>query len=854
MSDEIKALATNMVERKKSGADPYILFLGAGASISSGASSMMQIVDDVLKSQDSKQFDELQVKIRESASINFEFGELTKKEFNKIKRNLFYKIWRRLDHESRSAILKKHLGKDVTPSKGYSDLVHLIKLGYIKMILSTNLDNLLEVSLRNEDLYLPSDYTLITNGKDRSEVVVEQLKSSSGHFKLIKLHGTLESSGSYAFTPEEVFDFEKTIKPHLSQIINRSLIVIGHSMQDRDIDILFDGEGKEIHFVRPTPPEMESSIDNILKVRRKGSIIKGDDGEFDTFFRKLRLYVEKASKEMSTLSSIRSIEGFLRSIGYDPELDVLRSPFKNLPTLYVKPTEYKDIRSKLEREHVVFIISEPHLGKTYTALYILWEYYQKGYETLHIRHDRLVTLLTQHNDDMKKLLLSLFTSENELRIIHFDDPFGETMKRRTDDAFAKELDTFLDLARGYEHLRIIVTSRLNIYTDAMALAPNRTKVKKLEKYIQVHTSYDRDILLDILHRYIRLYKPLWAGDKKIIATLNDQLPDMLPAPHNIEFFVRTSESLDSLEDVLHHVEKSKEMIKALGTWMSSLPCEEQFFLTWLEICSTTSILFPDTSASKMDFESAYKETLMYLFKRNYIEGISTSPFSRAKDKFDIILLENRDTDAETSKFDFVHPSYHEAFWYAIQNELPLYRKWELIKEYIGELLKNIKNKVDIVQLRMIERCGSTNRDMNQLLLLSAESADIKEQLIALDHMLDHPEKFLQCPQFSLCVDSVISSDIILNSTLKDKFLCMIDNCFDKLPPDILKTLPSFTSDSEPEIRLKTEKILLKYFDKIPDSIKQSEAIQTWMTTKNLGKIVQPLTYNRLQSLKDTKTG
>lgn len=52
MSDTIKALATNMVARKRSEVDPYIPFLGAGASISSGCSSMMQIVDGVLQSHD----------------------------------------------------------------------------------------------------------------------------------------------------------------------------------------------------------------------------------------------------------------------------------------------------------------------------------------------------------------------------------------------------------------------------------------------------------------------------------------------------------------------------------------------------------------------------------------------------------------------------------------------------------------------------------------------------------------------------------------------------------------------------------------------------------------------------------
>jgi hypothetical protein len=824
MSDAIKGLAENMVLRKQSETGPYILFLGAGASISSGCSNMMQIVDDVLQSRDSTQFNEWQRKIEAAASVNTEYGELLKESIGQQKRKQFYEIWSRLDRDSQYSILRRHLWEGKSPSDGYSDLAHLIEKGYFKIILSTNLDNLLEKALNNAGWYQPDNFIVIANGKDRPEEVREQLESSRAPFKLVKLHGTLESPGSYAFTPEEVFDFENTIKPSLSRIINQSLIVTGHSMQDRDIDILFDEEGKEIHYVNPTPPEPESRIDTILKVRRQGSVIEGDDGNFDNFFRKLRSYVEGISEETSSRVSIPSIEGFLRSIGYDHELEVPRSRFRSLPTLYVKPTEYNDISSKLEREHVVFIIGEPHLGKTYTAFHLLWEYYQKGYEILHIRHDRLVTLLHQHEGDMKKLLLDLFTSEKGLpRIIHFDDPFGETMERRT-DVFARELDTFLDLVHEYEHLRVIVTTRLNIFRESMAEVHDRKKVEELEKDIRVHTSYSRDILLDILHRYTHFYNPLWATDKKIIAALDEQLPDLLPAPHNIEFFVRTSERLTSLEEVLRHVERSKEMIRALGEWMASLSDHEQLFLIWLEVCSTTSILFPASPASKVDFESAYLETLAYMFKRKYIAGIPTSPLSRTRDKFDMILLESRDKGSEAVQYDFVHPSYHEAFWYAIQRELQLHKWWELLKENVGEILKDFENKVDLVQLRMIERYGIINRDLDQLLLLSAESDDVNEQLIALEHMVERLKQFVDLPQFSYCARSVIKSE---DSKHRFTFLGLVEKNIDQLPLDVLNAVPSLLFDKERKIRLIAEKIILKYFDTLPESAKQCEMVRTW---------------------------
>ena len=832
MPDSIKALATNMVERKRSGTEPYIIFLGAGASISSGCSSMMQIVDDVLQSRDSTQFKNWQNKIEEAALVNVEYGELLKQQIDKQKRERFFEIWNRLDGDSKYSILRLHLWENKSPSDGYIDLAHLIKMGYIKMVLSTNLDNLLENALNNAGWYQPNDFIPIVNGKDMPEAVVEQIESSHALFKLVKLHGSLESQGSYAFTPEEVFDFEKTIKPSLFRIINQSLIILGHSMQDRDIDMLFDDEGKEIHFVKPTRPETENRIDTILKVRSQGSIIDGDSGKFDNFFRKLRFYIEKESDETKIQSIVQPIEGFLRSIGYEHELKVPHSRFRNLPDLYVKPTEYDDICSKLEEQHVVFIIGEPHLGKTYTALYLLWDYYQKDYETLHIRHDRLVSLLHQHDGEMKKLLQDLFASENGLpRVIHFDDPFGETMERRT-DAFAKELDNFLDLARGYEHLRVIVTTRLNIFRESMAEVNDRIKIEELEKDLRVHTSYRRDILLDILHRYTHFYNPLWASDEKIIAALDEQLPDLLPAPHNVEFFVRTSEKLTSLEDVLNHVEKSKEMIKALGDWMASLPDHQQLFLMWLEVCSTASILFPDTPASKMDFESAYMETLAYMFKNKHIAGIPINPFSRAKDKFNMILLERQDKESGLVRSDFVHPSYHEAFWYTIHKPT-MHRWWELLNGKVGEILKDLENKVDLVQLRMIERYGTINRNLNQLLLQSATSNDENEQLIALEHMLDRTEQFANLPQFTHCVNSIITSK---DCNHRYDFLKVVDKYFEKLPLDIWIAISPFLFDDERMVRKKAEETIIKRFDNLPKSVQQCETIQLW---KMLDSLLNP---------------
>jgi hypothetical protein len=833
MTDQIRALAASIAQRKSAGVEPFVLLIGAGASISSGCSPTARLADDVLQSYERTRFEEWEASVQAAAALSPDFGELKSREVARHKLDAFYERWARLDHDTKFSILNRHLLQGAAPSEGYKDLAHLVAAGYFGLALSTNLDNLLERALGDAGRREPEHFVVSVNGRDKPEEVRQQLESARQPFKLVKLHGTLASPGSYAFTPDEIFRFEEAIRPELARYLNRGLLVVGHSFQDRDIDVLFEKEGGEIHFVNPAPPEPGSRIDSVLKVRGYGSVISGDEAKFDDFFRELRAHLEagRGGGAAAAADSAPSIEGFLKSIGYEHELKAPRSRFKNLPALYVRPTEYDSIRRKLEREHVVFIIGEPHLGKTYTAFHLLWEYYREGYEPLHIRHDRLVALLHQHEDDLKKLLAQVFVGEGNVpRVVHFDDPFGETMERRTErtNVFARELETFLKLARDYEHVRVVVTTRLNIFREAVGETRGDAKLTELEKSIRVHTSYKPETLLDILHRYTNFYRPRWASDADIVAALDEQLPGLLPAPHNIEFFVRTSESLTTLDEVLRHVEESKEMVKALADWMGYLPPPEQVFLLLVEIAASAATLFPGTPAASMDVEAAYMETLAYLFKRKHLPGIPTASFEKARAKFDQILVERRDDD--TARLDFVHPSYHEAFWHAIRRHAALAHWWELMQTDVADIFKDFSNKPDLVQLRMIERYGTIDRDLDRLLLISADSDDPEEQIIAFERMLERPDNFATLPQFSRCLASITSTD---NERVKLRFLKLVQEQLDQLPFAVIDAVPSLLFDKHRRVRTVAEEITWRHLRDEHSSVKNNERLRIWELLSSL---------------------
>lgn len=254
MSDKIRALAATMAARKNSGVEPFVLLIGAGASIGSGCSSMARLVDDVLQKYDRTRFDLWRKEIEGAAEISPEYGELKGKSVAGQKAERFNEIWDNLDHGSRYSILREHLWEGKSPSQGYVDLAHLIAAGYFKLALSTNLDNLLEKALAAEGWHEPDNFVVAVNGKDKTEELRFQLASTHAPFKLIKLHGSLSSPVSYAFTPEEIYTFEDTIKPDVARHLNQALVVVGHSMQDRDIDVLFEKEAARYTSSTRRPP------------------------------------------------------------------------------------------------------------------------------------------------------------------------------------------------------------------------------------------------------------------------------------------------------------------------------------------------------------------------------------------------------------------------------------------------------------------------------------------------------------------------------------------------------------------------------------------------------------------------
>jgi S1-C subfamily serine protease len=259
----IADLVERMQAKRESGSHPYVLVLGAGASVSSGTSLNRAVVERVVGSDDLQAFDT---------------------------------YLERCSDEERFAILRD-LVEGAFPSLGYQCLAELISAGYFDVILSTNFDPLLEDAIAGQHMRR-RDYVFLVHGVMQPDFIATHLDNRIPRVKILKLHGDLFYRKFY-YTGEEIEAFPRLIRRVLETYLNqRDLLIVGHGMRDRDINRCLKAKGGAIWYVGPQPPSGE--IAQFMQARRSEyNFIAGDEGAFDAFFIQLRAALLGGTAEAS---------------------------------------------------------------------------------------------------------------------------------------------------------------------------------------------------------------------------------------------------------------------------------------------------------------------------------------------------------------------------------------------------------------------------------------------------------------------------------------------------------------------------------------------------------------------------
>ncbi|MBE9592257.1 MAG: hypothetical protein IMF19_02145, partial [Proteobacteria bacterium] len=85
--------------------------------------------------------------------------------------------------------------------------------------------------------------------------------------------------------------------------------------------------------------------------------------------------------------------------------------------VYVPPLEYEGMAETLKEKRIVFITGTPEYGKTYTAVRLMWEYYNKGYEPGWIKGGEATERI-----EVRAKLEDIRVELKPRHIVYFEDP------------------------------------------------------------------------------------------------------------------------------------------------------------------------------------------------------------------------------------------------------------------------------------------------------------------------------------------------------------------------------------------------------------------------------------------------
>ena len=600
----------------------YCLFLRAGASIESGAKDANTIAYAILK-------EIYEAMTGSSLSLT---NQREKRKFDEWveERRSFSKILEEFaGNRSRRDIIAKYVAK-ATPSPGYKKLALLVKNGFFRGAFTTNFDNLLEKALQSQGLVINSDFEVLILGKDNEKVIHSKiqdlLRNKNQTFLILKLHGDLHYPSTLRVAESETTRFSTKLSRYLSDCINElGFIFIGYGGRDPDV-LKVLGKTRRVSYPHWWISKRKVSNKNVLEfLERTGSQnnILWDQYEFGPgVFDDLFISLHKALVGPS-------ISDFLEQIG-KPKSEW----YSRIDRIFVQPNEFEDILRVLEKDKIVFLVGDPEIGKTYTAVRLLWEYYVKGYKPKWHLGEELVQRMT-----VRQRMVDPSKIEN-LSIIYFEDPFGkatfedhEDLRRQIGNMFAKVKDI---------NARVIITSREEVFKNFQDRILSQSDLQKLVIEMTLKLSYDSGKKMEMLTRWATAFDCRWLKIDQLKRTIIEKAGDKLQTPLSIRDFAFASKKCVDLNELMNLMaDKSKETPRAFAEEIKNMERERVLFLL---------VVFVLRRLEPKVVEGAYNRLC-----KKFGLNLEANPFSHLKRWFRNKVVPSR----YGRGYEFTHASYME---------------------------------------------------------------------------------------------------------------------------------------------------------------------------------------------------
>lgn len=338
--------------------------------------------------------------------------------------------------------------------------------------------------------------------------------------------------------------------------------------------------------------------------------------------------------------------------------------YRRIDRIFVPPSDYLNILQLLEKNKVVFLVGDPEIGKTYTAVRILWEYYCKGYQPVWHPGAEL-----QERLESRKLISDAAVNNNS--ITYFEDPFGKIKFEDRED-LRQTIGSFLSSIQKLD-ARVIVTSREEVFKKFEREKLSQSDLRSLSVEMRLmKPSYDRAQMETILINWATEFSCKWLQNVDLKALIVQMATARISTPLGIKDFALASKDVDELKIIdLLIKEKSKEVKEAFAEEIAKMEKEKMLFLSlayilYIEPAEIASIYENICEKFGLDFE--------------------TSPFSSLQNQFIFKIKASR----EDAKFEFTHSSY----------EAGLVSSWNRteVKPFILKIMHElIENKQPVVR-------------------------------------------------------------------------------------------------------------------------------------------------------------
>lgn len=308
----------------------------------------------------------------------------------------------------------------------------------------------------------------------------------------------------------------------------------------------------------------------------------------------------------------------------------------------LRPNNFSIIKDILNENNIVFIVGDPEIGKTYTAIKLLLDHYKEGYDPIYVRDEREQFRIICEKDKL------------DGRAIYLEDPWGKTTFKAIEETF-REIGNLAREVKMY-NTRIIISSRTQVFEELNKNKETSEDLMKYKQELRVNLAYDAANLQEILKRYIYVLEPKWSGIFDLEQIAFSAAGSILRTPMSIRQFVNNTRNAEDATSIKEGLVKASEDTKIAF----AREIKEMFGKG-----SYDSIVFLSLVYIQVNINYAmkyYTEIISELKKLGY-DSIRAKDFSGLLEDF-----KDKEIGVAFDMLNFIHPSYEDAFIHSLTDD------------------------------------------------------------------------------------------------------------------------------------------------------------------------------------------